>query len=266
MARQNKGEYAGLKGGQKQMWLRQHRDEILEYMAKHNKGATMLKFGIAHPGTLDRLVKRETESEEKPTRFEVMKARGLAETSLEMSRESQRELRDLKVALQGFVEGVGEQLALRFFLPLLQSVIQLPPGLGPERDNRLDLSPFFGEVPQLLAPGDVLAEAERIVQGSEDPSLEVDDWHELPIEARSLWRRCEDLGERLPSQFHEAVDREDWKRALLLYMAHRQRPWLPQKHLDVATMACDWEEGQPGQFITEAREWITEVEGLLDSF
>lgn len=271
MARQN--EYAGLRGGQKQMWLRQHRDEILEYMAKHNKGAAMLKFGIAHPGTLDRLVKRETESEQRPTRFEVMKAQGLATTSLEMSRESQKQLRELKEAFQTFAESVGEQIASKFLLPLLHSVIQPPPGLELAPDDRLNLETLFGSKLELPAARnyDVLAQAEEIVPGSEDPSLETGKpdwyllywWNELPIEGRSLWCQCEDLEERLPSQFHEAVDREDWKRALLLYMAHHQRPWLPYKELDVDTLESNWEQGQPRQFITEARKWITEVEMLL---
>lgn len=111
---------------------------------------------------------------------------------------------------------------------------------------------------------DILSEAEGVVLEAGKPEWwSVDDWNELPIEARSLWCRCEELDDQLPERFQEATRKEEWKQALFLYMAHIRRPWLPRKNLDVDTMEHSWEDGEPAEFIARAREWIGEVEGLL---
>jgi hypothetical protein len=110
---------------------------------------------------------------------------------------------------------------------------------------------------------DVMGEAEGIVSSyaaiddSKKPEYLLDgDWQELSLEVRSLYCRCEELAEQLPGQFHEAVNSEEWQRALFICIAHQSKPWLPHKHLDSGTFERRWDEGELVGFTVQAREWI----------
>ena len=111
---------------------------------------------------------------------------------------------------------------------------------------------------------DILSEAEAVVLEAGKPEWwSVEDWNELPLEARALWCRCEELPDQLIERFGEAVRKEEWRQALLLYMSHNRRPWLPIEHLDEATHDFSFDQGEIAEFIARAKDWIAEAEGLL---
>ena len=51
-------ELDGMRGGSKQMWLRQHQSEIVDYWRKHGSIATLLEFRIGISNTLESLLDR----------------------------------------------------------------------------------------------------------------------------------------------------------------------------------------------------------------
>lgn len=119
-------------------------------------------------------------------------------------------------------------------------------------------------MPRKKSKFDILGEAEGILYESGKPEWwDVEDWQALPVEARALHCRCEELVEKLPDKFHEAVRKEEWRQALLIYMAHNRKPWLPLCELNFDTMERYWEKDIISKFIAAAKEWIKEAEELL---
>lgn len=51
-------ELDGMRGGSKQMWLRQHQSEIVDYWRKHGTTATLLEFRIGISNTLESILDR----------------------------------------------------------------------------------------------------------------------------------------------------------------------------------------------------------------
>jgi len=127
-----------LYGGAKLHWLRENRHLVLEYLAKHGLGTTMVRFGISHPDTLERLIKWESEEERPANSYEVRMARLTADAAIETAKEAHVELRKLKQAQLNFVEDVADQLRDKFLVPLLRLAF------------RLDTQPFKTESPLLL--------------------------------------------------------------------------------------------------------------------
>jgi len=155
-----------LHGGVKAMWLREHKEEVLEYLDKHGEEATLVYYNISRKDTLERLVKTGSS---KPFRQEFtrmdrieMKA-NMAAADL---RDSKGKVQELEASYQKFVESVGEQLAVKFFLPLLRLAIKVDPDLVLKPDNRLDLSGLFDEKP-LELQSDIL-----ITEVASDPEDE----------------------------------------------------------------------------------------------
>ena len=114
---------------------------------------------------------------------------------------------------------------------------------------------------------DILSEVNETAEQYGRPEwLDAGEWRELGTEVHTLYFRCEELNDQLPERFHEAVGKEEWRRALLIHMTYCHRPWLPLKELDLETFESNWKEGEVAEFIAKAKEWISEVEELLGSW
>jgi len=118
--------YKGMNGGEKAMWLKQNRQLVLDYYDQFSESLTLRQFNLK-PSTLDSFLKRQG-LDKKDTRYD--RAEALAEIATEGANEARREVRELKAEYSLFTELVSRQLIDNFFLPLLGSVITLPPSFG----------------------------------------------------------------------------------------------------------------------------------------
>lgn len=202
-------EYKRLTGGQKRMWLRQHRDEILEFYDKEGEEATKRRFHLTHD-TLGSLLR----DERKPfgcefTRYDRLEMKvNMAMAAVEDLR---AEVRELKELFDKFQEGVSEQLKRSFLLPLLQAGIKLDPSL------ELKPKPDVLNIDSLISQGakqpyNVVAEAEGLLE------------YESPNDLVKAWV---DLSYR----FEEALDNEDWRLALGMYHILRETEPILSKQL-----------------------------------
>lgn len=138
-------ELAGLKGGPKQMWLRQHSEEVIDYYYKYGEDATINRF-ILTERTSETLLRIRGFYKNKPVVFHLTPLDKL-ETRLGISEENVRELRgevaELKRAFALFQQGVANQITKKLLIPLLQQGIEPNPELeawaGP---NPLSLEGF----------------------------------------------------------------------------------------------------------------------------
>ena len=53
-------ELHGLKGGQKRMWLKIHRDEVMQYLGEHGEDATRRRYALASDYLLSELLHRDS--------------------------------------------------------------------------------------------------------------------------------------------------------------------------------------------------------------
>ncbi len=128
--------YSGMSGGKKAMWLRLNEQLVLDYYDQFGESLTLRQFNLK-PSTLDSLFKREGIVQEDP-RYD--RAVALAKIAVEGANEARREVRELKSQYSQFTELVGQQLLNNFFVPLLKSVVKLPPFLEAKPDRDLLLS------------------------------------------------------------------------------------------------------------------------------
>ncbi len=230
----DKKELRDLRGGEKRMWLRIHRDEVLEYLEDHGEEATKEKYHLKHD-TLDRVIRPEGGNYPRFTRYDRLEMKvNMAKAKVD---DLTGEVRELKEQFAKFQESVGEQLKQSFLLPLLRAGIRLPPELllkpGPDYLNvKFLLSQASGDEPVPEEPGqyDVVAEAEEILD-PEDPG---------DLEQKLHAADC-----HLLDLYISACKREDWKDALCMYL------WM-------ANLDClrGDENETPEGFIEGAREWL----------
>lgn len=228
-------ELGDLRGGEKRMWLRLHRDEVLEYLEEHGEEATKEKYHLVKDETLDRVIRPEGGHYPRFTRYDRLEMKvNMAKAGLE---DLTGEVRGLREQFGKFQESVGEQLKQSFLLPLLRAGIRLPPELllkpGPDYLNvQALLSQARGDGPVPEEPGeyDVVVEAEEIL----DPGESVD----LDQELQAAWSHLYDL-------YIAACDRKDWQDALCMNL------WM-------AELDClrEDENETPESFIEGAGEWL----------
>jgi hypothetical protein len=122
-------ELRGTSGGRKQMWLKQHRDMVLDFCATFGREATMEQFSMKGD-TLDSLIdsRRQEDLSFKIADRAIVKTE---QTDVRV-RELSREVGELKASYTRFTEVIGDELANKFFMPLFQLVIQLPEELRPK--------------------------------------------------------------------------------------------------------------------------------------
>lgn len=151
------GNPGGISGGQKRMWLRQHREEVLRYL-KENGEETTCKYFHLHQFTLEQFLASEAE----PLKDSFSKAdRALARVDVMDAglMELRRELRDLKEAFALFQDTVSTQLTEKFFKPLLERAIQP----GPELEVRTAKDPLLLSNLGVSKPFDIINEASKVV-------------------------------------------------------------------------------------------------------
>ncbi|MBA7523185.1 hypothetical protein ES705_16520 [subsurface metagenome] len=118
------------------MWLRLNGQLVLDYYDQFGESLTLRQFNLK-PSTMDSLFKREGIVQE-DTRYD--RAEALAKIAIEGANEARRGVRELKSQYSQFTELVAQQLLTNFFVPLLKSVMKLPPFLEAKPDRDLLLS------------------------------------------------------------------------------------------------------------------------------
>lgn len=236
---QNYDELEGLIGGPKQMWLRQHRDEVLEFYEKEGAEATRERFHLKQY-TLDSLLK----DKRKPfapelTRYDRLELKvNMAQAALEDLR---AEVKQLQEAFSLFQESVGEQIKQNFFLPLLQAGIKLPaslelkPGSDPLSVESL-ICQARHKVSDSKAqePYDVVGEAEAIAKESS------------PGPGKALMAELESAEGKLIGVYLKACESEDWGGALAIY-----------QHLAELKLIL---EDERDELIQNAKDWLAKAE------
>lgn len=141
-------ELGELKGGAKEMWLRQNKEEVMEYYEKNGAEATKRRYTLK-PETLEAMLGN---GRRKPFVTPFTKTDKL-ELELEIANAGVKELRaevaELKEQFGNFQQAVSEQLTKNFFLPLLQHGVELSDtfDMKPAPD-RLSLRDFGSGKPQ----------------------------------------------------------------------------------------------------------------------
>jgi len=111
---------------------------------------------------------------------------------------------------------------------------------------------------------DILSDTERILKRHKIPkpkSLPRQSWNELSYETKYLWNRIELLEKLVYEAYLEALEHEDWKRALELVLTSIGKPMLPSvSRVLYCEDVCRRNEAE---FIAKAKEWIAEAEELL---
>lgn len=124
-------------GGRKNLQLRLHKDEVLSYLSEHGPDATRDYYKLTAT-TFNRLVSNGYKTPEKTKKLDIM--RDKFELVRSDNAAMRRELRELRELFGNFTEVVSDQLTEKFFKPLIQSAIALPPGFEPQPpDVRLNI-------------------------------------------------------------------------------------------------------------------------------
>lgn len=166
-----------MSGGQKRMWLRIHRDEVLDFFEMYGEEATRVKYSLVKHGKWDDSLASLLKGSRVPfTGFGRADGRvdGLSDgleiriqIAESVGQDLRVEVRELKEAFGNFQDTVSEQLRKSFLLPLLQALIKLNPSFEPHPELdafRLDM---FAEPPKMI-------EGENIEQMQERHQKEIE--------------------------------------------------------------------------------------------
>ena len=128
-----------LNGGQKHMWLENHREFILDFYNDFGEATTRKTFNLKGDTLHNLLIPRMYTR----TNRRISTAdRALAQTEIVKAdlKELRKEVKLLTQLFERFQQSVGEQLIDKFFLPLLQSRIQIDKDLNlPQKEElRID--------------------------------------------------------------------------------------------------------------------------------
>lgn len=146
-------QFTKLRGGRKQMWLRQHRETILAFYNSFGEKETRKTFCLTEI-TLQTLVTPKANSRRFSQMSKADRALARAEISEVGLLELRKELKELRQLFDHFQQSVGEQLLTKFFLPLLQSGIKVdkqldtPETIDPLRIDNIDFSQFKEAIKQ----------------------------------------------------------------------------------------------------------------------
>lgn len=133
-------ELAGIKGGEKELWIRQNKTEILEYYDKNGIEATKNRY-LLKSETLEALLGngRRQPFVQPFTKMDKLELR--IEQYRCDAQDLKREIAELREAFAGFQGQVAGQITKKFLLPLLQH-LQVDDTLGnklPEDPLRLNI-------------------------------------------------------------------------------------------------------------------------------
>jgi hypothetical protein len=122
-------ELRTLRAGEKAMWLNVHREEVLAYLAEHGDAETRRHYGLTNHSVLEELSKRWDAEAKHKKLSEAGYLRAEVAILAEDNSNLRAEIRDLKEQYGMFRENVGNQLAEKFFIPLMKAAIKLDPQL-----------------------------------------------------------------------------------------------------------------------------------------
>jgi hypothetical protein len=105
----------GTKGGKKQLFLKEHRSEILAYYRRFGVEDTCSRYNMMVE-TLEKLLRSP-----EPLNLKDSRALTLAQIADKRSQAVSQDIERLKIQYSQFVEQVSDQLANKFFKPLLQN-------------------------------------------------------------------------------------------------------------------------------------------------
>lgn len=117
-------ELAGIKGGVKELWLRQNRKEIIEYFERNGEVATRNRY-ILKSQTLEALLSNGRRKPFIPPFSKVDKLELRVEQYRCDAQDLRREIAELKEQFGNFQQTVSGQIAKGFLLPWLQHGIKL---------------------------------------------------------------------------------------------------------------------------------------------
>ncbi len=126
----------GTKGGLKQIWLRQHKEEILKHARANGVEATLRHYNMTS-ATFHRLLKSK---HVKLELTEAERALMMAKITREDYREMRREIAELRQDYLIFQDEVSKQLTEKLFKPLLSFLVELPPELLERSSDPLAVS------------------------------------------------------------------------------------------------------------------------------
>lgn len=129
----------GTAGGIKNHFLRVNRAEILAYYEAYGEAATCEKYNTK-PATLQRLINGPEPRVKPHTKLD--RAIYLSEVAKEKADENSHEVARLERQFHQFVPLVANELAEKFFKPLIERTIQLPAELE-EMPDSLDITDFY---------------------------------------------------------------------------------------------------------------------------
>jgi hypothetical protein len=135
-----RSELHGLKGGEKQQWLRLHHEEVIAYYEAHGELATRERFNIVKEEAWQHVL--DTRSVHSPGLTKADRAIARAEITEAGVRELTQEIRELKEQYGKFVPLVADELNKKFFIPLLRGKLELPPSMEREPVDSLNLADF----------------------------------------------------------------------------------------------------------------------------
>ena len=132
-------ELTGLKGGQKHMWLQQHKETILDFHKEFGDTATRRTFQLGE-NTLHNILQSNESTSNHKSFTKADRALAQAEITRAGLQEIKHEVKSLRQDFERFQQSVGEQLVSKFFLPLLQAGLKIDSDLNlPEEDKlRID--------------------------------------------------------------------------------------------------------------------------------
>ena len=132
-------ELHGLKGGEKRMWLKIHRDEVLQYLDEHGEEATRRRYALARDYLLSELQQRDSYH---PGPDDGIRIKPVDRNEFEYLHSQVIELRhevsELKRLFSMFSDNVSLSLAKKFIAPMLSAAIDVGPGMDLIKDKDSD--------------------------------------------------------------------------------------------------------------------------------
>lgn len=201
-----------MKSGERQLFYRTHYLEILEYCEEYGFKETITKYGMTE-NTLKKMLDRGeyTGGRRSPNR-NMSKTEKLllrSEINEEATQNLRKEVKDLKDTFMRFQDEVSNQVASKFFKPLIEH-LELSDGMTRNPNSSFPESGPAGFLESVTdpAPGshgyDILSEAGEVVADYEDDS-EIQKW--------------------LLNAIQKARGEENWKRAYELLSHYFLQPY-----------------------------------------
>ena len=129
-------QFTNLKGGQKHMWLENHRDMILTFYDEFGEIVTKTTFNLKGE-TLHNLLAARTSQRKYGRLSKADKSLAQADILRADLQEIRKEVKSLKELFERFQQSVGEQLVTKFFMPMLQAGIKVDANLNIEEEDKL---------------------------------------------------------------------------------------------------------------------------------